>query len=346
MSEIVSLNNKAVCKHCGSTHTRKYGLVEGVQRYFCNDCRHKFSSDDRLFRMKTPANQVSSALDMYYKGMSINDIREYLHLEYNNLPSSKTVYGWITKYTDEAINQYKDYHPQVSDVWVADETVIKLDGKNYWLIDIIDADTRYLLATKLSHDRNKNDIKILMERARDRADKTPEKVLTDGWKGYLDGIEMAFGADSKHIVTIPFNNEGENTELIERWHGTLKDRTKVMRGLKNTDTANQFIDGFIVYYNFLRPHETLDGKTPAEYAKVTYPLKSWTDITRMAKPQTQILITPAKVSFLNKSEPFIRPIAHRNYDKAKIRKQRLERVRMVKQHRVKKGSGITRRSDR
>ena len=35
-----------------------------------------------------------------------------------------------------------------------------------------------------------------MERARDRAGKIPDKVLTDGWKGYMDGIELAYGADS------------------------------------------------------------------------------------------------------------------------------------------------------
>lgn len=260
------MNNKqiqnAVCKFCGSKRTRKYGFDEGTQKYFCNDCKRKFSSDDRLYQMKTPSNQVSSALDMYYRGLSINDIRQHLQQEYDNYPSSKTVYAWVDKYSNEAINQFKNYTPDVGDTWVADEVVVKINGINYWLIDIIDANTRYLLATKLSKNRDIDDIKTLMEKARDKANKTPKKVLTDGWKGYLDGIELAFGSEAKHIVTEPFN-EGDNTELIERFHGTVKDRYKVMRGLKSVDSANQFIDGFLVHYNYLRPHESLDGKTPA-----------------------------------------------------------------------------------
>ena len=173
------IQSKIVCKHCQSQKVRKYGFVEGVQKYFCNDCRRKFSADDRLFKMKTPYIQVVSALDDYYKGDSINEIRDSLHTQYNNCPSSKTIYGWITKYTSEAVNQFKDYHPQVSDTWVADETVLKLDGKNYWCIDIIDVDTRFLLATKLSPNRETKDIKELLECARDRANKIPKKILTD-----------------------------------------------------------------------------------------------------------------------------------------------------------------------
>ena len=270
------ITNPAVCKYCGSTHTKKYGLYKGTQRYYCHDCKRKFSSNNQLFKMKTPANQVSSSLDMYYKGMSVNDIRDHLNQEHNNLPSSHTIYEWIEKYTAEAENQFKDYHPEVGNVWITDETVLKIGGKNVWCIDIIDRDTRFLLATKLSSNRETNDIRILMERAKDRTNKIPKEVLTDGWKGYIDGIELAYGADSKHIVTNPFDSKGvsENSELIERWHGTLKDRTKTLRGLKSLETANKFLDGYLIYYNYLRPHESLNGKTPAEKAKVVILLKA------------------------------------------------------------------------
>jgi putative transposase len=322
-----------ICKYCGSNATVKYGLYEGLQRYWCKSCKRKFIANDSLFRMKTPANQVSSALDMYYRGMSVNDIRQHLQQEYNNYPSSKTVYAWIDKFTDEAVRQFKKYYPNVGDTWVADEVVVKINGKNYWLIDIIDSDTRYLLATKLSSDRDKDDIKILMERARDKADKTPKKVLTDGWKGYLDGIELAYGSEAKHIVTEPFN-EGDNTELIERFHGTVKERYKVMRGLKSVESANQFIDGFLIFYNYLRPHESLDGKTPAEKAKVKYSAKTWVDIARLAKPQVEVLTTPSKISKLSEQKPLVRPIARRKYDVDK--KNQLRKIHRAKTRRVRK----------
>jgi putative transposase len=323
MSEIINPNT-VTCKYCNSNAVVKFGTFEGIQRYWCKSCKRKFRANDHLFQMKTPYIQVASALDDYYKGDSINEIRDSLHTQYNNCPSSKSVYGWITKYTSEAVNQFKDHHPNVGSKWVADETVLKLDGKNYWCIDIIDADTRFLLATKLSSNRETKDIKTLMELARDRAGKTPKKVLTDGWKGYLDGIELAYGADAKHIITDPFdsNGVGENSELIERWHGTLKDRTKSLRGLKSVETANKFIDGFTVWYNYMRPHESLNGKTPAEKAKIQYISKSWADVIRTAKPHIQVLTTPAKVDILSESKTLIRPITNRHYDLEKKNKQR------------------------
>lgn len=355
-SQDLQINQVNTCKHCGSNATVKFGTYKGVQRYWCKACKKKFIPNDHLFKMKTPYYQVSSAIDDYYKGDSINEIRDHIHTRYQtSIPSSKSVYGWITKYTEEATKQFKDYHPQVGGIWVCDETVLKIGGKKYWCIAIIDKDTRFLLETKLSINREKNDIKILMEHARDRANRTPDKVLTDGWGGYRDGIELAFGADAKHIVTEPFAGaEKDNTELIERWNGTLKDRTKSLRGLKNIESANQFLDGFLAWYNFMRPHESLDGKTPAEEAKVQYSIKSWADVVRVASPQIEILQTPAKVDILSKRQLLARPVTHRNYNyerKAKLRiSARSKRVtpktpKLADQHYSKRGGGLTRRGD-
>lgn len=267
------------CKHCQSTNIRKYGLYKGVQRYFCNDCRRKFKADAMLFHMKTPTGQISSAMSMYYSGMSINEIRTHLRQENGNYPSSKAVYGWIDKYTDLATKTMRDYHPKVGTTWVADETVLVIDGQNVWLYDIIDADTRYLLATRIALSRTTHDAQMLMEEASKKAGKMPDIVITDKNNSYLDGVELAFGADTEHIQSRPFALEN-NTQLIERFHGTLKDRTKVMRGLKSIGTAIQFIDGFLVHYNYFRPHESLKGKTPAEVAGIDYAHKNWAEIIR------------------------------------------------------------------
>ena len=39
-----------------------------------------------------------------------------------------------------------------------------------------------------------------------------------------------------------------------------------MRGLKIDDTP--IVDGNRIYYNFIKPHESLDGKTPSEEAGI------------------------------------------------------------------------------
>ena len=79
-----------------------------------------------------------------------------------------------------------------------------------------------------------------------------------------------------------------NTNLIERFHGSLKDRIKVMRGMRKIETARLLLDGWLVHYNFFRTHETLET-TPAEKAGVKFPYENWMDIVRSQKEITIVL---------------------------------------------------------
>ena len=49
---------------------------------------------------------------------------------------------------------------------------------------------------------------------------------------------------------------------MERMNGEIRDREKVMRGLKKVNTP--ILQGMQIYHNFVREHEALKGKTPAE----------------------------------------------------------------------------------
>jgi len=275
------------CKYCQSKNVIKYGKYGGVQLYYCKDCGSKFKDDDTTFHMKTPANQVTSALNMWYEGMSIKAIRRNLQQEHGNMPSTATIYEWIQKYTQYATDSIKDYKPtKIGDTWVADETVIEIDGNNVWLWDIIDYDTRFLLATRISRSRTTQDAQMLYDKAVRMAGKEPEKVITDKLASYLD---VRCGKGTEHIRSSPFAVEN-NTQLIERFHSTLKQRTKVMRGLKNIQSAIDFMDGFFVHYNYLRPHTFLGDKTPAEVAGIDYPYQNWADIIRKHKPSKPVVI--------------------------------------------------------
>ncbi len=276
-----------VCKYCQSSNVIKYGKYGDTQLYYCKDCGSKFKDDDTLFHMKTPANQVTSALNMYYEGMSIKAISRNLKQEHGNMPSTATIYEWIQKYTQYATDSIKGYKPKkVGDTWVADETVIEIDGNNVWLWDVIDYDTRFLLATRISRSRTTQDAQMLYDRAVKTAGKEPGKVITDKLASYLD---VRWGKGTEHIRSRPFAVEN-NTQLIERFHSTLKQRTKVMRGLKNIMSALEFMDGWSVHYNYLRPHHSLDDRTPAEVAGIDFPYKNWADIIRKHKPSKPVII--------------------------------------------------------
>src|SRR4030042_2955359 len=94
--------------------------------------------------------------------MPIKAIRRHLLQEHSQAPSTATIYEWIQKYTQYATDSAKGYHPNVGDIWMTDETVLKIDGENLWLWDIIDDKTRFLLATRLSRSRTTQDAQILV----------------------------------------------------------------------------------------------------------------------------------------------------------------------------------------
>jgi transposase-like protein len=185
---------------------------------------------------------------------------------------------WLSRFSEIAVNEAKKYRPKVGDVWLADECVLKIGGRNTWCWDIIDSDTRFLLATHLSPTRTTKDARELMEKASETAGKVPKVVITDALRAYIDGIELAFGSDTKHIQSEPFTTADLSTNKIERWHSTLRTRTDIMRGLKSLETAQELLDGWLVHYNFFRTHESLGDRTPAEVAGIKFPYKDWLDI--------------------------------------------------------------------
>jgi transposase-like protein len=271
------------CKFCGSINIVRNGTRGGTQYWLCRNCGRGFVDNDALPKMKYPVKAVASAIYQYYAGLSLNEIRRHIDQQYNFLPSSSAIYAWVTRFSQPAIDEARKHRPKVGDTWVADETVLFIGGDKYWLIDIIDSDTRFLLATRLAKTRSRKDIALLLREAYIKAGRAPERILTDGWGVYPDAVDLVFGSKTKHTASTPFV-EVDSTNVIERFQGTLKDRTKVMRGFKKPTTAQHILDGWLVYYNYLRPHESLNDATPAQVAGIDFPYKNWLDVVKKQPP--------------------------------------------------------------
>ena len=274
------------CKFCGSMNIVRNGTRQGTQYWLCRNCGRGFVDNKALPKMKYPIDIIADAVYGYYAGASLNKISEGIEQKAQLKPSTSSVYGWIQKLTNAGLDEAKKHQPQVGSKWVMDETVITLNGKKYWYIIAIDSDTRFILGTKVSHNRNKKDIQSVLEESTAKTGKIPDVVLSDGWRGYEDAIELAYGSESKHIISSPFESKELSTNLIERWNGTLKDRLKPMRGMGRNENVQLVLEGFVFYYNYLRPHQTL-GKTPAEAAHIKFPHKSWLDIAKSLSPINQ-----------------------------------------------------------
>ena len=270
--------NNLFCKYCQSENIRKYGLVKGIQRYFCNDCKRKFVSTDTIPKMQTPTKVIADSLNMHYEGMSLAEIRRNIIQQDGNYVSKVTPYNWEQRFTKLAIKEAEKYHPKVGDTWQAVNNNFGGRKKLLWLIDIIDRDTRFLLSTRLSHSRNTKDIALAMKEAKDKAGKSPKQILTDGWKGYQDGIELVFGSETKHVLSTLFESKSVSINIVERAQGNLKERTKVMRGLKTFKSMQDFLKGWAIHYNFFRPHLSLHDKTPAQMAGIDFPYHNWKEL--------------------------------------------------------------------
>ncbi|MGD0355464.1 MAG: DDE-type integrase/transposase/recombinase [Dehalococcoidia bacterium] len=279
--------------------------------------------------MRFENDQIATALRLYYEGLSLDTIKDEFQHQFNKNVATSTLYEWIQEFTNEAITRANKFKPKIGDEWIADETAITVRGKEhtgkkydsyYWCLDIIDSRSRFLLATRISPTRSIADVEIVMKEAAQRAGKVPSRILTDKMRGYPEGIKIAFNGQVRHIQTSPFV-EVDSTNILERFQGTLKDRVKVLRGFKSVDTAKQVLDGWLVYYNFMRPHESLDGESPAGHMHVEMPFNSWLDIikntqTRVSKPEVQPTVIPMMHTF--ETNPELR----RQYDRDWYRKHK------------------------
>lgn len=71
--------------------------------------------------------------------------------------------------------------------------------------------------------------------------------------------------NTRHIRHVHLQGDSNNNKM-ERMNGEIRDREKVMRGLKKSDTA--ILKGYQIYHNYFREHQGLDGTTPAEAANI------------------------------------------------------------------------------
>ena len=69
----------------------------------------------------------------------------------------------------------------------------------------------------------------------------------------------------EHIHDIRFDGKVHN-DKIERMNGEIRDREKIVRGVKKSESP--LIKGLQIYHNYVRPHMALDGRTPASVAGI------------------------------------------------------------------------------
>jgi transposase-like protein len=160
--------------------------------------------------------------------------------------------------------------PQVSDTWSTDELFLKIKGNMKYLYAMMDEQTRYWIAQEVADTKYTADVRPLFQLAKQVAGKTPKTLISDGAANFREAYRKEFRiakseGRTEHIRHIRLKGDHNNNRM-ERMNGEIRDREKVMRGLEKKDTP--ILKGEQIYHNYIKPHEGLDGKTPAEAAGI------------------------------------------------------------------------------
>ncbi len=230
--------------------------------------------------------------------MSVRDVQEYLEQVERLKVSHMTVYRWIIAYSKLAANWMNQQGARTSGAWHIDETVINIDGRNEYLWNILDHETRFALSTHISHDRSLRNTRIPIARAKAATPDRPSDVFTDGMNTYPEAISKELGRratpfdDPKQVKgsgswftphrRVPSIRAKISNNRIERYHGTEKQRFKVMRAFDGATGASALSEGHRVHYNLVREHEAI-GMTPGEAAGIPLPSEMrWKAIIELA----------------------------------------------------------------
>jgi len=269
------LQDTVKCDKCGSVNTVKNGTRKNksgiINRYLCKDCGFRFTDNNGFKKRRSEPEKIALALDLYFRGLSVRKIAEHFQQVYNLHVSHMTVYRWLVDYSKLASEWMDKQNTPTGERWHIDETVLKVNGEHRYLWNVLDSESRYLLATHVSKNRNLQNTMTPIKKAKKTTTDRPKEVLTDGMMTYpraiakelgKRGVDGTRGFWSPH-KRVPSIRAKTSNNRIERFHGTEKERTKVMRGFDNPKGCANLMEGFRVHYNLVKTHQAL-GCTPSE----------------------------------------------------------------------------------
>ncbi len=270
------------CPDCHGDKVKKHGFQKGEQRYFCKTCKKAFRAGGKAQGRKMDAEMMGSAIRHYYTGKSYKQIAEGLKEEYDleKEPSKATVYEWVRDYTTKAMKEMEGHKAKTGGHWVADEMAVTVNGykDKLWLWNVMDSETRYILASHLTPSRDANAARAVLRKAIAAADKPPKTITSDKLKSYIKPIRELM-PESKHMQSQGMGAD-INNNMSERLQGTFRDRIKTLRGMDSRKTGQHYLDGWVITYNHFKGHRSLHNKTPAYRAKVDAPFKEWSDVVK------------------------------------------------------------------
>lgn len=261
------------CWFCASKRVvkdaKRFNKYGEIQRYLCRACGKRFSFNLGFERMQASPEAITSAMQLYFTGESLRNVQKFLRLKGVEV-THVAVYKWIGKYVSLMESYLSQIEPQVSNTWRADELYLKVHGNMKYLYALMDDETRFWIAQQVSDTKYTADITPMFTEGKRLAGKAPSTLITDGAFNFNSAFRKAYWRENKalairHERHVRFQGD-LNNQKMERMNGEIRDREKIVRGVKKDDSP--LIKGLQIYHNYMRPHMGLNGETPAEKAGI------------------------------------------------------------------------------
>jgi len=156
-------------------------------------------------------------------------------------------------------------------VWCADITYIPVQRGFLYLVAIMDWATRHVLAWRLS---NTMDVRFCIEALNEALSKhgKPDIFNTDQGSQFTSFEFTGVLKDAE--ITISMDGRGRYMDniFIERLWRSLKYEAVYLHELTDGFKAERVIGEWIEFYNTVRPHSVLAGRTPAEAYGIERPV--------------------------------------------------------------------------
>ena len=157
-SPVAAPPTNPACERCKSGDVilsgKRRNKSGAVARYLCKACGFRFTGRDGFQRRRSDPEKIALALDLYFRGMSVRKVADHLAQVYSLKVSPATVYNWIAYFGKLAAEWMDRQGAKVGERWHVDETVVNVNGDHAYVWNVMDAETRFLLATHVSKNRS------------------------------------------------------------------------------------------------------------------------------------------------------------------------------------------------
>jgi putative transposase len=202
-------------------------------------------------RERTATPVRAFAVRLHATGCSLRETTTIL-AELGVERSHQAVWQWVHRLADSVPDPPTAKPSRVA----VDETAVKINGEWSWLYAAIDLDTKVILDVALFGRHGTDPAAAFLSGLAEKHDLSDTTFLVDQF-GYRTALAR-LGLNGRVDYT--------DRNLIEKWFHTLKMRLDRFHTswVGSRQSVRQWLALFAHYYNRLRPHQSLDDRTPAD----------------------------------------------------------------------------------